>query len=208
MHFIQTLIDWYTANITLFTVGFLMMLESTFLPVPSELVVPPAIWKALSNDSSVFYIAMIIVVATVGALLGALINYGLGYFLGRKVIYAFANTRFARMCLVTPEKVQKAEKYFVDHGRTSTFIGRLIPGIRHLISIPAGMAKMPIKDFILYTTLGAGIWNIILGIMGFLLYTQQDLLQKYAKEISLVFLVLGILFVGYLIFQGFKKKES
>jgi membrane protein DedA with SNARE-associated domain len=208
MHFFQTLIDWYLANINLFTIAFLMALESTFLPVPSELVVPPAVWKALDNGEHLPHIVLIVLSGTLGALIGSLINYALGYFLGRRIIYAFANTRLARMCLVTPEKVQKAEQYFIRHGRSSTFIGRLIPGIRHLISIPAGLAKMPVKDFILFTSLGAGMWNMILAILGYFLYTQQDLLGKYSKELSIALLILGVLFVGYLIYQGFRKKDS
>lgn len=208
MHFIQTLIDWYTANINPLTVSFLMLLESTILPVPSELVIPPAVWKAFDQGETFPFIFLIVIMGTLGALVGSLINYALGYFLGRKVIYAFANTRFARLCLVTPEKIQKAEEYFIKHGKSSTFVGRLIPGIRHLISIPAGMAKMPVKDFILFTVLGAGTWSLILAILGFFLYTQQDLLKRYYKEISLAFLILGVLFVAYLIFQAFRKKNN
>ena len=139
--------------------------------------------------------------------MGSLINYGLSYFLGRKIVYAFANTRFARMCLLTPEKVEKAEYYFVSHGHSSTFIGRLVPVIRHLISIPAGLSKMPIKDFILYTILGAGIWNTILGALGYFLYSQQQLLNMYFKEISYGLLAIGGLFAVYLIFQAIYKKR-
>ncbi len=185
------------------TILLLMTIESTFLPLPSELIIPPAAWKAASGDMNIF---LIIIFGTLGAIIGSIINYSLSYFLGRKIVYAFANTKFARMCLLTPEKVEKAEHYFVRHGKSSTFIGRLVPGIRHLISIPAGLAKMPVRDFILYTVLGAGIWNIILGSLGYFLYSQQQLLNKYFKEISYALLVLGVIFVLYLIFQGTRKK--
>lgn len=197
------ILEWYKAHINYATIMLCMTIESTFLPLPSEAVVPPAVWFALDKGS--MSIILIVIFGTLGALIGSLINYSLAYFLGPKIVYAFANTRFARLCLVTPEKVQKAEEYFVKHGRSSTFIGRLVPGIRHLISIPAGLAKMPLKDFVLFTTLGAGSWNIILAILGYFLYKQQDLLGKYSKELSIVLLVVGVIFVGYLIYQGMKK---
>jgi membrane protein DedA with SNARE-associated domain len=181
----------------------LMTIESTFLPLPSELIIPPAAWKAASGDMNLF---LVILCGSLGALIGSLINYSLSWFLGRKIVYAFANTKVARMCLVTPEKVKHAEQYFINHGRSSTFIGRLVPGIRHLISIPAGLASMPVRDFILYTILGAGIWNIILGGLGYFLYSQQALLNLYFKEISYGLLVLGAGFVIYLVVQAFFKK--
>lgn len=197
------IIEWYKAHISYATIMACMAIESTFLPLPSEAVVPPAVWFALDNGT--MSIILIVLFGTLGALIGSLINYTLAYYLGPKVVYWFANTRFARMCLVTPEKVQKAEEYFVKHGRSSTFIGRLVPGIRHLISIPAGLAKMPLKDFIIFTTLGAGMWNIILSILGYFLYKQQDLLGKYSKELSIALLVVGVIFVGYLLYQGTRK---
>ncbi|MFH1121293.1 MAG: DedA family protein [Bacteroidota bacterium] len=204
LEFFQTIIDWYMLNMSYLTIVLLMAIESTFLPLPSELVIPPAAWKAAQGDMNLF---LVILAGTVGALLGSLVNYALAYFLGRKIIYAFAGTRFARMCMVTPEKVHKAEAYFVAHGRTSTFIGRLVPGIRHLISIPAGLAKMPLRDFMLFTFIGAGIWNVILALLGYFLYSQQELLNLYFHELSLFLLVLGILFVIYLIYLGFRKKK-
>jgi len=191
-------------HMSYFTIMLLMTIESTFLPLPSELIIPPAAWKAAGGDMNLF---LVLLFGSLGALIGSLINYGLSYFLGRKIVYAFANTRIARMCLLTPEKVEKAEHYFISHGRGSTFIGRLVPGIRHLISIPAGLARMPIKDFILYTVLGAGIWNIILGLLGFFLYKQQQLLNKYFREISYGLLLIGGIFVIYLIIQAIRKKN-
>ena len=200
---INNIITWYMLHMSYLTITLLMLIESTFLPLPSEMIIPPAAWKAASGDLNIL---LVILFGTIGALLGSLINYGLSYFLGRKIIYALAGTRVARICMVTPEKIEKAEHYFLNHGRSSIFIGRLVPVIRHLISIPAGLAKMPLRDFIAYTILGAGIWNIILGGLGFFLYTQRALLNLYFKEISYGLLVLGILFALYLIFQGKFKK--
>ncbi len=181
-----------------------MAIEGSFIPFPSEVVIPPAAWKAAQGDLNVYFV---VITGTLGALFGSLINYFLSYYLGRKIVYAFADTRIARMLLITPEKVEKAENYFVKHGRSSTFIGRLVPGVRQLISIPAGLSKMPLKDFILYTIYGAGIWNIILAAMGYFLYSQQELLSLYYHELSYVMLGLGIAFIGYLIYNGLKKKK-
>ncbi|MBL7903748.1 MAG: DedA family protein [Bacteroidales bacterium] len=201
---LHAVIDWYMQNISYLTIFLLMAIEGSFIPFPSEVVIPPAAWKAAQGDLNVF---LVVISGTVGALFGSLINYYLGYYLGRKLVYSFADTRLARMLLITPEKIEKAEHYFVKHGRSSTFIGRLVPGVRQLISIPAGLAKMPIKDFILFTLLGAGIWNIILAAMGYFLYSQQELLHLYYKELSYAMLVLGVLFVGYLVYNGLKKKK-
>jgi len=200
------ILQWYKAHISYAAIMLCMAIESTFLPLPSETIVPPAVWYALDKGS--MSIILIIIVGTLGALAGSLINYSLAYYLGPKIIYSFANTRFARLCMITPEKIQKAEDYFVKHGRSSTFIGRLVPGIRHLISIPAGLAKMPLKDFITFTILGAGSWNIILGGLGYILYKQQNMLSKYSKELSIILLILGIIFIGYLVYHGTKKNDQ
>ncbi len=201
---LHAVIDWYMQNITYLTIFLLMAIEGSFIPFPSEVVIPPAAWKAAQGELNVF---LVVISGTLGALFGSLINYYLGYYLGRKLVYSFADTRAARMLLITPEKIEKAEQYFVKHGRSSTFIGRLVPGVRQLISIPAGLAKMPMKDFILFTLLGAGIWNIVLAAMGYFLYSQQELLHLYYKELSYAMLVLGVLFVGYLVYNGLKKKK-
>ena len=204
LEFLHSVIDWYMLNINYLTIILLMAIEGSFIPFPSEVVIPPAAWKAAQGEMNVY---LVVVAGTFGALLGSLINYYLSYYLGRRLVYSFANTRLARMILITPEKIEKAEQYFVKHGRSSTFIGRLVPGIRQLISIPAGLAKMPIKDFIIYTTLGAGIWNIVLAALGYFLYSQQEILSLYYKELSYGMLVLGILFIAYLVYSGFQKKK-
>ena len=135
MNWISTLLD----NLNYGTITFLMMLESTVVPVPSELVVSPAAYHAAAGNLNIF---LVILFATIGADLGATINYVGGYYLGRPIIYKFANSRWGRLCLLNQEKVEKSEKYFYNHGMVATISGRLIPGIRHLISIPAGIAKM------------------------------------------------------------------
>jgi membrane protein DedA with SNARE-associated domain len=205
LEFFHSVIDWYMMNINYLSITLLMAIEGSFIPFPSEVVIPPAAWKAAQGDLNIY---LVVITGTLGALIGSLINYYLAYFLGRKLVYSFAGSRLAGMLLITPEKVKKAEDYFVKHGRSATFIGRLVPGIRQLISIPAGLAKMPLKDFILYTALGAGIWNIVLAALGYFLYSQKELLELYYHELSIAMLILGVLFVGYLIYSGMRKKKN
>lgn len=182
-----------------------MTIESSFIPFPSEVIIPPAAWKAAQGDLNFW---LVLLSGTSGALVGALFNYYFAKFLGQKIVYAFADSRLGRMCMLDKGKVEKAEQYFAKHGNSSTFIGRLIPGIRQLISIPAGLASMPIKPFIFYTVLGAGIWNSILAIMGYYLYSQKALLEKYYSEISWVMIVLGIVFVIYLVIRGLRNRKG
>lgn len=196
MEFFQTLFDWYMANMNYFTIALLMAIESTFIPLPSEVVIPFAAYKAAQGTLSFWGV---IISGTTGALLGSLFNYFLARYLGRPLIYKFADTKAARLFLVTKEKVEHAENYFIRNGKSSTFIGRLVPGIRHLISIPAGLAKMKLRDFVLYTAVGAGIWNIILAIVGFYAYSIKDQILHY---IAYFLLALGIGFVVYLIVKN------
>ena len=204
MEFFQSLFDWYMANLNYFTVALLMAIESTFIPLPSEVVVPFAAYKAAQGELNVF---LVVLFGTVGALSGSLINYTLAFYLGRPIVYRFAESKVGKVFLLSKEKVQHAELYFLKNGKTSTFIGRLIPGIRHLISIPAGLAKMNLRDFILYTFVGAGIWNIILAIIGYYLYEVREKIFPYMEYILYA---LGAAFVVYLIItirKNNKKKK-
>ena len=200
MEFFQTLFDWYMANLNYFTVALLMAIESTFLPLPSEVVVPFAAYKAGQGDLNVF---LVVFFGTVGALSGSLINYTLAYYLGRPLVYRFAGSKLGRVFLLTEEKIVHAEEFFIKNGKTSTFIGRLVPGVRHLISIPAGLAKMNLRDFMLYTFIGAGIWNIILALIGYYLYEIREQIFPYVGHILLVF---GGGFIVYLIIKARKNR--
>jgi membrane protein DedA with SNARE-associated domain len=204
---IEQVVTWYMDNVNYGTITLLMTLESTVIPIPSEMVVPPAVYKAMQEDSDLS-VVLVILFATLGALIGSTINYTIALWLGRPIIYRFAESRFGKMCLVNEEKVKKAEDYFVRHGKASTFIGRLVLGVRHLISIPAGLSKMHYGTFLLYTALGAAIWNIILAALGYIAQDNADLIKTYSKELSYMLLALGVLFVLYLIYNGFFKKKK
>lgn len=189
-------------NLTYGAIFVLMLLESTVIPVPSELVIAPAAYHSAAGNMHVW---LVILFGTLGADIGATINYIAGYYLGRPIIYKFANSRFGYLCLLNQEKVERSEKYFNDHGMVATITGRLIPGIRHLISIPAGLAKMKYWQFILYTTLGAGVWNCILAALGWYLHSfvpeeqLEDKILEYGEYIKFVILLLvGIAFVYFL----------
>jgi len=204
MEFFQSLADWYMNNMNYVTIMLLMALESTFVPLPSEIVIPPAAWKAASGDLNIF---LVVLFATIGALIGASFNYFLSKWLGRAIVYSFADSKVGHMFLLSRQKVEDAEAYFVRHGKSSTFIGRLIPGIRHLISIPAGLAKMNFKQFILFTAIGSTLWHAILAALSYFLYSQKDLFEKYMKELSYLLLFAGICFVVFLVIRYIKKKD-
>jgi membrane protein DedA with SNARE-associated domain len=198
-------------NLNYGTVFFLMMLESTVIPVPSELVVSPAAYHAAAGNLDIF---LVILFATLGADLGATINYAAGYYLGRPIIYRFANSKWGKMCLLNQEKVEKSERYFDSHGKVATITGRLIPGIRHLISIPAGLAKMHYGNFILYTTIGAGVWNCILAALGWYLHTivpedqLHDKILEYGEYIKLAIIALVLIAIVFFVVKKLLKKKN
>lgn len=204
---IQQVEQWYDANMNYTNITLLMTIESSFIPFPSEIVIPPAAYVA-SKPESHLNIFLVVLFGTLGAIIGALINYYLALWLGRPIIYKFADSKLGHLCLLSSEKIKKAEDYFNNHGKVSTFIGRLVPGIRQLISIPAGLAKMNLGSFILYTTLGAGIWNTILAFIGYLAHGQADLINKYNHELSIIMLVLVGLAAIWLIAKTLIKRKK
>ena len=186
----------------------LMAVESSFIPFPSEVVMIPAAYMACADGKMT--IPMIIVCGPLGALIGAMINYALAYFLGRPVIYKFANSRLGHICLIDQEKVEKAEKYFHKRGAVSTLIGRMIPAIRQLISIPAGLSRMNLVTFTIFTCLGAAIWNGILVGIGVVCHTtigKEELIKivsHYSHIIGYTAIALVAAFIIYLIYKGRK----
>lgn len=205
---------WILDNLSYWVVALFMAIESSFIPFPSEVVVPPAAWKAMDPNSGMSFF-LVIVFATVGADLGALINYYLAKWVGRPIIYRFADSRLGHMCLIDRKKVEVAEGYFRKHGAASTIFGRLVPAVRQLISIPAGLAGMHVGKFLLYTTIGAGVWNTVLATIGWGIYkytdykTTQDVYQqalKYSHELGYIILGLAVIVVAFLVYKGMKKK--
>jgi membrane protein DedA with SNARE-associated domain len=210
---IERIENWYADNMNYATIATLMAVESSFIPFPSEVVVPPAAYVAGIKDSSLYTtdsyplnVLLVVLFGTIGAIIGAIINYVLAMWLGRPIIYAFADSKVGHLCLLSSEKVKKAEDYFNEHGKVSTFIGRLIPGIRQLISIPAGLCKMHFGWFLWYTFLGAGIWNLVLALLGYIAHGQMDLIHAYSHELSIAIVVLLALAIAYFVVKAIIKR--
>jgi len=201
----QQVLTWYMEHITYSTIFLLMTIESTFIPFPSELVIPPAAYKAANGDMNIF---LIILAGSLGAIMGSMFNYYMAKWLGNRILIKFANTRLAHLMLIDQSAIEKTEHYFLKHGKTSTLIGRLVPGIRHLISLPAGLANMKIRDFILFTAIGATAWNLILALLGYFFYSQKNILDKYYKELIIIIIAIGSSYVLYLIYKGLTKNNQ
>ena len=214
MSLVDDIIAWYSAHMNYASITALMAVESSFIPFPSEVVIPPAAFVAGQPDSVLCTtgnypvdVLLIILFGTLGAMIGAIINYGLSVWLGRIVIYKFADSRLGHMCLLSSEKIQRAEAYFREKGNVSTFVGRFIPGIRQLISIPAGLSRMHFGAFLWWTFLGAFIWNCILAVLGYVAAGQMDLIKEYSHELSVAILILlGAVILYYLIRWIIKKR--
>ena len=197
MSLVDNIITWYSAHMNYASITALMAVESSFIPFPSEVVIPPAAFVAGQSESVLcatgnYFVDVLIIVffGTLGAMIGAIINYGLSVWLGRIIIYKFADSKVGHLCLLSSEKIQKAEEYFREKGNVSTFIGRFIPGIRQLISIPAGLSRMHFGSFLWWTFLGAFIWNCILAAIGYVAAGQMDRIKEYSHELSVAILVL------------------
>ncbi len=215
MSLIDNIITWYSAHMNYASITALMAVESSFIPFPSEVVIPPAAFVAGQPESVLCTtgnypvdVLLIILFGTLGAMIGAIINYGLSVWLGRLIIYKFADSRLGHMCLLSSEKLQRAEEYFREKGNVSTFIGRFIPGIRQLISIPAGLSRMHFGSFLWWTFLGAFIWNCILALLGYLAAGQMDLIKEYSHELSVAILVLLGAVVLYYAMRWFIRRAT
>lgn len=207
-----SLFQWFVDNASYLMVFLLMTVESSFIPFPSEVVIPPAAYLAVTKgDMNLF---AVVVVATAGALCGALINYGLSLWIGRPLVYKFADSRLGHALLLNKAKVENAERYFDKHGAISTLIGRLVPAVRQLISIPAGLAKMNLGTFCIFTALGAGLWNAVLAALGWWLgktVTLADLftqVEKYNDYLTYVGLGVGVVVLLIILWNAFKPKRT
>jgi membrane protein DedA with SNARE-associated domain len=210
----EKLVSFCLEHLNYWTVTAFMAIESSFIPFPSEAVVPPAAWKAATTGD--MNIILVVVFATLGAIIGALFNYYLALTLGRPIIYRFAKSRFGHMCLIDEEKVMHAEKYFEKHGAVSTFFGRLVPAVRQLISIPAGLVRMKLGKFLLFTTLGAGAWNIVLVALGYSMKYVPGMdseaavmaaVKEHSSTIGYVFIALALFVVAFVVYKGLKKSK-
>lgn len=201
-------IAWCLGHLNYWVITLLMAIESSFIPFPSEVVIPPAAYMAAATGEMSLW--LIILCATIGALIGAIVNYVLALYLGRPLIYRFANSKLGHLCLIDEEKVKLAEHYFDEHGAIGTIVGRLVPAVRQLISIPAGLARMRFGRFLLYTAIGAGAWNCILGAIGYALasvvpYEQLDeTVAEYSVYLKVLMLLVGFAAVYYL-YRQYKK---
>lgn len=199
-------------HMSYFYVFLFMTIESSFIPFPSEIVVPPAAYIAATEGN--MSVVGVGVAATLGALAGSIINYLLAIWIGRPIVYAFARSRAGAICMISPEKVQRAEEYFDKHGAISTFIGRLIPVIRQLISIPAGLARMNFGKFVAFTAAGAAIWNIVLCWLGWFLagFVKKDQLfqqiEYYNTYLSYAGYAIGLICVCFIVWQLVKPKKQ
>lgn len=207
----MSIISTLLANLNYGTIFLLMLLESTVVPVPSELVVAPAAYHSAAGNLDIW---LVILFATLGADVGATINYLAGWLFGRPVIWRFADSKLGKLCMLSHEKIEKSEAYFNNHGLVATITGRLLPGIRHLISIPAGLAKMTYWKFLLYTTIGAGAWNCILAALGWYLHTivpeeqLNDKIMEYGEYIKIAIIALVVIAIVYFTAKCYLKKKN
>jgi membrane protein DedA with SNARE-associated domain len=202
-------IEWCLENLNYWTITLLMAIESSFIPFPSEVVVPPAAYKAAASGE--LNVWLVVLFATIGALIGAIVNYFLALLLGKPIVYKFANSRLGHMCLLDEQKVVTAEQFFVRYGVAATLIGRLVPAVRQLISIPAGLAKMNLAKFALFTAIGAGAWNAVLAGLGYYLEAivpEEQLIEtvtQYSHEIGYCIIAAVAIALGIIIYKGLKK---
>ncbi|MEI7815934.1 MAG: DedA family protein [Desulfuromonadales bacterium] len=192
----HTIIQWLLDTIN--AMGYpgiliLMAMESSIIPVPSELVMPPAGYLVHKGEMNM---AVVILCGTAGSLIGAYANYFVSQYLGRPLIL-----KYGKYVLITPEKFERVEHFFLQHGEISTFIGRLLPVIRHLISIPAGMAGMNHLKFSLYTLLGAGLWCTILTLIGYEIGENQQLIMQYSHKALLWVILFSVGIVAVYIWR-------
>jgi membrane protein DedA with SNARE-associated domain len=177
----------------------LMAMESSVIPIPSEVVMPPAGYLAQQGQMS---ITTVILCGTAGSLVGAYVNYFAAHYLGRPLIL-----KYGKYVWITEEKFSKVERFFKDHGEISTFIARLLPVVRHLISLPAGLVGMNHLKFSLYTLLGAGIWVTVLSYIGYFIGANQELIMKYSHQ-ALIAVVIASAVIIFLYVRNHRKKKQ
>ncbi|WP_345993339.1 DedA family protein [Sulfurimonas sp. HSL-1716] len=193
---LATVFDWGYLGIF-----FLMAVESSFVPFPSEIILIPAGVLIADGKMNLY---LVFAFSILGSLFGALVNYYLAMFVGRKFL-----DRFGKYFFISQNSLEKMDNFFENHGHISTFTGRLLPGIRQLISIPAGLSKMNLKIFLVYTGAGAGVWSVILIALGYFIGKNQELIHVYLKEITIAAVTAAVLLIaGYVIYKKKRIKEK
>jgi len=177
----------------------LMFLESTFFPFPSEVIMIPAGYLAFQGEMNLY---AVVLTGILGSVAGALFNYYIAMHFGRAFLL-----KYGKYLFIKPETLDKLEAFFQKHGELSTFNGRLIPGIRQLISLPAGLSRMNLVRFSLYTALGAGIWVVVLVALGYLLGSNEALISEYLHTATLIALVSVVLITIFYIIR-YKRREE
>ena len=205
MHEVLTqAVDWVVATVHAWGyagIVVMMAVESTIVPFPSEVALIPAGYLAAQGKMDP---ALATLAGMIGSLLGASANYGVSLWLGRPIM-----ERIGRYVFVTAEKLDAADRYFARHGEITTFVGRLIPGIRHLISIPAGISRMNLPRFALYTSLGAGVWSAVLVAIGYWVGVNEDLWRPMLQKATLWLLGgIAVLVIGYVTYQRRREVRS
>jgi len=199
---LQTLIEWLVSTIGRLGypgIATLMFLESSFFPFPSEVVMPPAGYLAAQGRMNLW---VAIAMGTLGSLLGALFNYWVAVRFGRPFL-----ERYGKYLFISEETLKKAEQFFLNHGHISTFIGRLLPGIRQYISLPAGLARMKVPTFCVFTALGAGIWSAILAWVGYWVGYNQELVAQYLHSITVTIIAACAIIIALYLHHLRKKKD-
>jgi len=194
----QTIVE-YIGHMGYWGIFLLMFLESTFFPFPSEIIMIPAGYLAYKGEMNMY---IVVLVGIFGSVSGALFNYYLAMYFGRKFIL-----KYGKYVFIKEETLDKLEIFFTKHGELSTFNGRLIPGIRQLISLPAGLAKMNIAKFSLYSALGAGIWVIVLVALGYMLGSNEALISEYLHTATIIALISVVFITLFYIIRNRRKKE-
>jgi membrane protein DedA with SNARE-associated domain len=177
----------------------LMAMESSIIPLPSELVMPPAGYLAHQGQMNIW---IAILIGTLGSLVGSYANYFAAHWLGRPLVL-----KYGKYVWITEETFAKVEKFFLNHGEISIFIGRLLPVIRHLISIPAGIAEMNHLRFSFYTLIGAGMWCTILAWIGYFIGKEQALIMKYSHQAVIGVIIFSAVLIAFYIWRQKKAKS-
>ncbi|MCK5916367.1 MAG: DedA family protein [Deltaproteobacteria bacterium] len=179
----------------------MMFLESSFFPFPSEVVIPPAGYLAARGDMSLI---LVVLAGIAGSIFGALFNYGLAVLWGRPFFL-----KYGRYVLVSEQSLNRADRFFADHGHISTFVGRLLPGIRQYISLPAGISRMNLPLFTIFTGLGAGIWVVILALVGYFIGNNQEMVDQYLHQIVLATIGFAVFLVAvYILYRRQQRSRK